>query len=96
MESVSSKHSTKRHHDHVTTVINMAEAFTVHTRRPARGVYRSIVRSRPIDLDTNIHTTEEPGGPGVKKIASVHHASGSRQDALRIFPSFTTNSGGYG
>jgi len=50
----------------------MAEAFTVRNSSPARGVYRSIVRSRPIDLDTNILTTGEHGGPLAKKIASIH------------------------
>lgn len=50
----------------------MAGAFTVRNSSPARGEYRSIVRSRPIDLDTNILTTGEPGGPLVKNIASIH------------------------
>ena len=50
----------------------MAGAFSVRISSPARGVYRSIVRSRPIDLDTNILTTGEPDGPLVKKIASTH------------------------
>jgi hypothetical protein len=50
----------------------MARAFTVRISSPACGVYRSIVHSRPIDLDTNILTTGEPGGPLVKKMASIH------------------------